>query len=703
MKNYQLFLDESGQFKESNSNGKSKQKPSIVAGYLAVDKKCSNAWAKKVLQKIKDSNNAFSDISIDPFHGKETNDPNLSAFITSLLQELCSDGKICLVVFKNERGLDIVNSDITYLNVLTEGIIQLILGLMKETDDDINLDIDFAQRVDVTQKEESGGRIIQYINQKEYKDRLEERLVLQLEALPKHIQARFTYNLQCGNANTDAVLMISDAICGALRGFTNQFTTEERSVIKSLKTIQYTVLDHKVWQAIENQLAAQNIGQAVFQWYSQFDEDERLRKRKEEFENTIINKLTNATTDFAQGQFNIIHEIIDALIKGRKYNAANIVMDKLIKVFYPMMEKAGLDVKRQLFDVHFYRLTTCTHQGTVSLGNREMQRCDELFKVVDWRYEDLEYLHNYKLRKVEQQKNAFDFKGALEILTGMEKTIEDSVNAITLVDALGPFTKNIKSQMLGKVMGSKVAVESFLLNEIPELKKQILLDSDKAINQFTESSDITRQYQTRAMAEYKLGNYENAIRDLQKTDNTDNTIENDLFILIRNFKATNNIFGLMHYANIMALASENNLSLGKEMYDAWNQEEIMKYVNKQEEKYPKYVIQWRTATTKANLDIGDKGEEYYKKAKEIALSDINAPTIYAAGLAIQAEYNANLKGSGRPMQQLKKNYEKFMESDIPETMKECFKSWDQVFSDTTNDMKKRKSNLFELVRTIPLL
>ena len=700
MKNYQLFLDESGQFKETNSKGKSKQKPSIVAGYLALDKKCNTYWAKKLLRKIKDSNSVFSNISIDPFHGMVTNDPNLSAFITSLLQELCGDGRICLVEFKNERGLDIVNSDITYLNVLTEGILQLILGLMKETDDDINLDIDFAKRVDVTQKEESGGRIIQYINQKEYKERLEERLVLQLEALPKHIQERFTYSIQCGNANTDAVLMISDAVCGALRGFTNQFTTEERSAIKSLKTIQYTVLDHKVWQAIESQLAAQNIGQAVFQWYSQFDEDERLRKRKEEFENTIINKLTNATADFAQGQFNVIHEIIDALIKGRKYNAANIVMDKLIKVFYPMMEKAGLDVKRQLFDAHFYRLTTCTHQGTVSLGNQEMQRCDELFKEVDWRYEDLEYLHNYKLRKVEQQKNAFDFKGALEILTEMEKTIEDLVNAITLVDALGPFTKNIKSQMLGKVMGSKVAVESFLLDEIPELKKQILLDSDKAINQFTESSDIERQYQTRAMAEYKLGNYDNAIHALQKTGNT---IEDDLFILIRSFKETDNIFGLMHYANIMALASEHDLALGKEMYDAWNQEEIMKYVNKQEEKYPKYVIQWRVATTKANLDIGDKGEEYYKKAKEIALSDINAPTIYAAGLTILAEYNANIKGSGKPMQQLKKNYEKFMESDIPETMKDCFKSWDVLIVKDNSTMEKHKQNLLKAAKRIPIL
>lgn len=700
MKKYQLFLDESGQFKETNSNGKKQNKPSIVAGYLALNKNCNNSWAKKLLKKIKDSNNSFSGINIDPFHGKVTDDPSLSAFITTLLQKLCSDEKISLVEFKNERGLDIVNSDITYLNVFTEGIIQLILGLMKETDDDISLDIVYAIRVDVTQKEKSNNTIIQYISKEQYEERLEERLILQLEALPKHIKDRFSYNIRSGNAVKDDVLMISDAVCGALRGFTSDFTSDERQIIKSLPIIQYKVLDHKIWQSIETQLMNEHIAQAVFQWYSLYDEDERLRKRKEEFEKSVINKLKSSGSAFYLAQFNVLHEMIGALIDGRKYNVANIVMDNLIRDFYPMLENAGIDVKKQLFDIHFRRLTTCTHQGNVLLGTQEMQICDQLQKTTDWNYEEIEYLLNYKLRKVEQQKNAFDFNGALETLSGMEKLLEDSLNVITLVDELGQFTKNIKSQMLGKVMGSKVAVECYLLNEIPELKEQILLDSDKALTQFTNWSDIARQYQTRAMAEYYLGNYENAIRALQKSCKV---ADGNLFMLVRVFKETNNIFGLMHYANIMALVSEKNLSLGMEMYDAWNQEETMKFVNKQEENYPKYVIQWRVATTKANLNIGDKGEDCYKTAKKIALADISAPTIYAAGLAILAEYNANLKGSGRPMQQLKKNYEKFMESDIPKTMMECFKGWDELIAKDSSVMEKHKQNLKKAIRRIPIL
>ena len=88
MKQYQLFLDESGQFIEKGSNGKAAQKPGIVAGYLAENRKCNNEWAKKLLQKTKESSSSFSEIKIDPFHGMEDRDPHLPAFITALLQEL---------------------------------------------------------------------------------------------------------------------------------------------------------------------------------------------------------------------------------------------------------------------------------------------------------------------------------------------------------------------------------------------------------------------------------------------------------------------------------------------------------------------------------------------------------------------------------------------------------------------------------------
>ena len=685
-----MFLDESGGFIEKR-NGKSVKKPSIVAGYLAENNDCTEEWAKSIFRETKDSDSRFAKININPFHGLETfNNPNLTAFVTAVLQRMCSNKSIRLVEFKNMKGLDIVSSNVTYLNVLTEGIIQLIIELLAGTRDKVNLDIIYAER--------SGIKI------SEYTERLKERLILQLAAFPQQTKTRFTYTIKCGSAKKDNVLMLADAVCSALRGFSSYFHAEEKAIIKTLKNrpkgLRYSVLENKAWQNMEAFLIENRLADFVYYWYVRIDDDIALKEREEEFKEKVIEKFKTGSPNFIRSQFKLLSQIIDSIVSERKYKAADMVMDHLFDDFFPLLEQAGVEVKRYLFDLHFYRLTTCTHQGAVALGNREMQICDELLKKIEWSYEDLEYLLSYKLRKVEQQKNAFDFKGALETLTGMEMLLEESLKVISTVNDLGEFTKNIKSKMLGKVLGSKVSVESYLLDEVPELKEWILLDSDKAIKQFTEQSDIARQYQTRAMAEYKLGNYVNAVKALKEAAGV---TYNNLMMFVRTLKDKKDEFGLMHYANIMALATAKGLQLGKEMYEAWEQENVADLINELEVGYPKYVIQWRVATTRYSLGASVKVELYYKLAMIEALKDINVPTIYAAGLAIQAEYCGNMQGTEKQLDLLKVRWEKFMESNIPETMKEYFKGWEGLLFTNNDSKEKKKQALLLAAKKVPIL
>lgn len=690
MKKYQLFLDESGGFIE-NKNGKKVDKPSSVAGYLAENQDCTEEWAESIFCDVKNSDSRFSKININPFHGLKTyNNPNMTAFVTAVLQKMCSNKSIRLVEFKNMKGLDIVNSNITYLNVLTEGIIQLITELLAETQDKINLDIIYAER--------SG------IKMNEYTERLKERLILQRAAFPQQTKNRFTYTVDYGSAKKKHTLMLADAVCSAVRGFKERFSKEEKAIIRTLKNrpkgLRYSVLENKAWQNMEALLIENRLADFVYHWYVRIDDDIALKEREEEFKEIVIEKFKTGSPNFIRSQFKLLSQIIDSIVSERKYKAADMVMDHLFDDFFPLLEQAGIEVKRHLFDLHFYRLTTCTHQGAVALGSREMQICDELLKKIEWSYEDLEYLLSYKLRKVEQQKNAFDFRGALETLTGMEMLLEESLKVITMVNDLGEFTKNIKSKMLGKVLGSKVAVESYLLDEMPELKEWILLDSDKAIIQFTEPADITRQYQTRAMAEYRLGNYENAVKALKKAAGV---TDDNLMMLVRTFKEKKDEFGLMHYANIMALTTAEGSQLGKEMYEAWEQENVTALINELEVGYPKYVIQWRVATTRCNLGASVKAELYYRLAMTEALKDINVPTIYAAGLAIQAEYCGNVQDTEKQLELLKVRWEKFMESNIPETMKEYFKGWDELLFTNNDSKEKKKQALLMAAKKVPIL
>ena len=66
MRNYYLYLDESGNFNEKSNNAL----PSIVAGFLA-EKNCTEIQAKNLLSATKNMSENFAAINIDSFHGME--------------------------------------------------------------------------------------------------------------------------------------------------------------------------------------------------------------------------------------------------------------------------------------------------------------------------------------------------------------------------------------------------------------------------------------------------------------------------------------------------------------------------------------------------------------------------------------------------------------------------------------------------------
>ena len=162
-------------------------------------------------------------------------------------------------------------------------------------------------------------------------------------------------------------------------------------------------------------------------------------------------------------------------------------------------------------------------------------------------------------------------------------------------------------------------------------------------------------------------------------------------------------FGLMHYANIMALAADGNVQLAKEMYAAWNQENAIGYVNSLEDNYPKYIILWRTATTRAKMNVGDRGEALYKAAIMEATKGVFSPTVYAAGLAIQAEYNGLLQGTEKQLELLRIRHEKYMQNNIPQTMKGYFEGWEKLFIDKNQSKEEQHQRLLLVVKKIPIL
>lgn len=296
MQYYQIYLDESGEFKE-----KRRGVPSIVAGYLA-DRELRDDWAQLEMEKIKHSRSAYKDIDIKKFHSKDDRNPHLTEFITDLICDMREQG-LQIVEFKNQRNLNIIDSDVTYLNVFVQGVVQLMYHLLSLTRDKIHLDIIYAHRIYVKEKEQTGSNI--RIELEQYENRLQERLILALARLPQTDRERLSYSFKrTGNAVYDAPLMPADAICFALRGGKNSFTREEGRIFAD-SLLSFSILFDSSWKVIEEALIQNRISDAVYDWYARKKEND-LKRYQNQFFTLLITKLKEMGEGGQEVQFNML-------------------------------------------------------------------------------------------------------------------------------------------------------------------------------------------------------------------------------------------------------------------------------------------------------------------------------------------------------------------------------------------------------------
>ena len=695
MQNYYLYLDESGQFEENL-----KTKASIIAGFLGRNLICTEQRAEKIFSQVKAGDANFSEIEIDPFHAMESNNKNIPQFIVALLNKIAKEN-FQIITFKSQKNYNIVNSDVTYLNVFAEGIVNLVQRLLAETNDEIILNVLYASRLNV--KDSEKRKIYISIEEKEYTERIEERIAWRMAQLNLSDRNRVQIKLTVGKALNLKTLMLADAVCFALRGGTRNFTAEQKAEIKKFPIMPFSVVEQISWSTIQNALIENRLADAIYFAYG--TERQNLPEdRTEIFSDLLINKLKNIGSVARKLQFNLISQLIGTLVENREYQATNNFIDALEEKIFPLLREQNIDCEEFYFDVHFYKLTVATHQGNTLAEQREIKICREHLSKLPATCETLDYYLKYKLREVEHLKNIYDFEKSIEELNNLEKILSDTVSLVQMIEELGDFGKNISSTTLGKVIGSRTAAKIYSLPTHPQYLKSAREDSDAAIAYFIAKSDKARQYQTRSMLETVAKNFDESLSWLGKAFEVEENISpTKVLQAIMNFQGTK-IFGFLHYTNLMATAMECENSLGKKMYDAWiNLDAESVLLNNLE--YPEPLIYRQIGKCRA-LQGNKNAKKYYDAAIKSCLDNPNNFTIYFAGLIIEADKIVTFF-SGKDIKILNKFCEdcaKFIKFDIPQSMKIKFADFDnfsqKIKKSSAEDIK---NFLSEFVKSTPLI
>lgn len=149
---FELWLDESGNFTNDAKTARRGFNPSLVGGILVEKRQGKNFFSQKRIEEV---------IPEDYSHGnEESRDESYAKFqrIVSTCEKIEKEGGFArLVVFSNEECIMVIDNNLTYQNIMAEGLKQTIEWL-KSQFQDIKLHVVIARRVVMPDEETDSGQ-----------------------------------------------------------------------------------------------------------------------------------------------------------------------------------------------------------------------------------------------------------------------------------------------------------------------------------------------------------------------------------------------------------------------------------------------------------------------------------------------------------------------------------------------------------------
>lgn len=494
---FQLFLDESGDFE--NDNTKPSNWRSSLIGGLLIEKDINFLKTAKGIVKRATGK--------ERVHCKD----ETGTTVINILKEI-EKYKHEIIIFENAEKIVVINSTTTYLNIMAEGIIQL-LSRLSATYGKVELDIIIATRKDVSK----GIGIIEFSN---YEKILREKIIvgiakkeLSSEVLPK-------FKVHLSDARYDEMLMLSDAICN---GFLTQdakvkFSQDERRYLKHyFKNAKITSLIPKLENQIQSLLINNKVSDAIFTMLLEYSQGNQ--KTEAMFLELLIPKLQKMRLEEVDNQLLKVTLEMSHLVKIQKeFSLAKKIGIAVQDFLTPIMRMENVKFSNIfVLDVILYLYTIYTHEGDV-----EAERLDEVFNFELSNVQDLitrlNYYIMYQNRKSVHLLNFFETESAINVLTSLIKACNDLMNILEMVD-----DKNLQSidkfNQLGKLYGTRGQAYTKLISKDETAFDKAIRDFDSAVSHFEKEKDIERQYVYSANAFIQVNKVKEALCHLVKCEN----------------------------------------------------------------------------------------------------------------------------------------------------------------------------------------
>ena len=552
---YELWLDESGNFTDEAIKQKQQLKSSLVGGIL-VDKQNADRIAQAVL--------------IDPQrnHAMEMNPADKVDYVLPTLEMLRDEYGAKEIFFENAEYIDMKDSRDLYLQIIAEGILRL-LQYLNASVESLSLSVLIAHRLDQgvssIKPDEYKRRLLWLIDQKKHQNRI-------------ILDANTKLSIEIKQAHRSQKLQLADFACNTRltrdsKAFSKP-TVRNRVFLLHEQALIFTMVEQTAFNRIQQLLAQGYIADALMDY---FDTAEMLSKAdRKTISDTIYTRLGHTNYRLLKSQMKDLSSQLTARVALEDdYEISENFLKRIEKEFLPVLEKSGAPYLQLEFNLYLQLADAFLREGDTSSAAVALKKCEDKQQASGNHIEDLftwyQLLEKRALLLIdtfEYEKAADEMKRACTIFTVL-------MDAVIIQPELMTRFPDICSEYYGDALCMQIYAMMFLQRGQPKLYKELTRLSDIALQQYPAvEGELERHRQYRSHIELEAGHYEDALRwlilakEIQPESLEVDAIHCFLDTVADTEPTISCWYYLMYYSLIMAEAKRTGNSLADTMFEA---------------------------------------------------------------------------------------------------------------------------------------
>ena len=649
MSHYELWLDESGDFKNEALKKLQNMKPSMIGGILIDKNIVSNMNFNTILDMTRN-------------HATEMSNGDKRNYVLPILERIKNEYHGIQVFFENITYEDGNDNRQLYLRMMAEGLLQLMVRL-NAIHEKVVLDVIIARRQDT---DNNNKRIIQdneylYYLKKCIDKKISEHKII----LDEKSEMNFTVQI----ANRTPRLILADFAC-------NTRLTRDSRAFESVSTRVYQLYDNAMYFTMneitsENYfrccLAQNSISDALVELFltrDNIDIDSLIRELLEK-----LNKLSYRIIKSQLNQFGV--EVIAIASKEDDYEVIESFLKKIDKHLLQKIHLDNIPYQYLEFNVLLCLADAYLREGDIMSAKEVLVRCRETQLSFGNHLEDVFTYYQLIEKETLYYIDSFQFEKARELMSAAEKCFKLYMSVTVEDTNLSKRFPILSSEYFGDALCMDIYALMFLQRFDSSLYPKLTELSDLALEQYpNHEGELERHRQYRSHIELEAGKYREAIQYLMQAkmyswlEPTGDNLKKFLDELYRSEIEISCQYYIMYYLLIIDRALETDKELVKLMWDILeSHKNILEKVGmyKLQDTYfgqkvnltraqnrtthinyhPLEIILWKYANIKNKLGDADSFK-YYEKALILCERYSNYITMRVTGLGIRADYMASL-------------------------------------------------------------